>query len=169
LPITPTGVTLPDVDGVRRHALRQAIAQNGDRLATLEHRLAQLEKAAFTHEERLSALEQKPPPPLAGAELRKQRDEVILTARAEGHSLARIATLVGLSKSTISRIVNSNGGDPAPPRVRGRDNGSYRSTWSAARAAVAPGGSGRRVKLQGVTSTGEDVVVYGSVTTFTHG
>jgi hypothetical protein len=157
------GVMLPGVDGVQRHAFRTAIARNGDRLATLEDRLAQLERFAFHAEERLCALEQSPPPPLAGPELRKQRDDVILQARAQGHSLAAISNLVGLSKSTISRIVNGNGGDPAPPRVRGRGGGSYRSTWSPARAAVAPGGNGRTVKLEGVTTGGERIAVYGSI------
>jgi AraC-like DNA-binding protein len=162
------GVMLSDVDGVQRHALRTAIARNGDRLAALEHLVHELQRFAFQAEERLCVLEQKPPPPLAGPELRRQRDSVILEARAEGHSLAVIAREVGLSKSTVCRIIRA-AGDPAPERVRGRNGGSFRSTWPEARAAVAPDGNGRRVKLQGVTSAGEDVMVYGELVAFRHG
>jgi hypothetical protein len=149
----------------RTRLIREGVARASNRLDALEQRVALLDRLAFQLDEferRLVALEQRPPPPLAGPELRRQRDEVILRARAQGHSLAAIANEVGLSKSTVSRICSSNG-DPAPPRVRGRDNGSYRAHWSPARAAVAPGGNGRTVKIEGVTTGGERIAVYGSI------
>lgn len=152
-----------------RRALQAGLSHTATRLDRLEQRVALLDRLAFELEQfgqRLARLEQRPPPPFAGPELRRMRDEEILALRAEGRSLAAISQRIGLSKSAVSRAIHRNGNDPAPERVVGTGGGRYYARLTPAHPR-SRNGTGRPVRLEGIDRTsGDHVTVYGELSVF---
>jgi hypothetical protein len=110
-----------------RRLLYALLERTGGRLDAIERRLQGLEGVAFAYDEideRLARLEQRPPTPLGGRELQRQRAEQVLKVRAQGYSHPRTADAVGISKAGVRRILLRHG-DPAPGRVRGINDKSY--------------------------------------------
>jgi DNA-binding NarL/FixJ family response regulator len=76
--------------------------------------------------ERVEALEaQLPTPRFARRELERQRRAAVLSARAEGLSIAKIAAVLGLGTRTVAGIVD---GAPVPPKVTGIDGSRHPSS-----------------------------------------
>lgn len=112
-----------------RRLLRALLERTGARMDDIERRFDALERVVFeidALEARIARLEQRPPTPLGGRELQRQRVEAVLRVRAEGFSHQRIADATGVSKAGVRRIIEREG-DPAPERVRGVNGKSFAS------------------------------------------
>ena len=110
-----------------RRALHTLLEQVGARLDKFDRRLEAVERVAFEFDDfdvRLARLEERPARPLGGRELRRERTDAVLRARAEGHSLNAIERATGVSQATVRRTLVREG-DPAPPRVRRTGGGTY--------------------------------------------
>ena len=117
-----------------RRLLHALLERTGGRLDAIERRLQGLERVAFAYDEideRIARLEQRPPTPLGGRELQRQRVEAVLRVRAEGFSHQRIADATGVSKAGVRQILLREG-DPAPGRVRGINDKTYAAHPSSA-------------------------------------
>jgi hypothetical protein len=89
------GRTLRCVSAETRRVLHALLERVGARLDDFERRLQGLERVAFAYDEideRLARLEQRPPTPLGGRELQRQRVEAVLRVRAQGSRIRRSLT-----------------------------------------------------------------------------
>ena len=112
-----------------RRVLHALVARVGERLDDFERGCDALERGLFQIDDleaRVAPLEQRPPTPLGGRELQRQRVEAVLRVRAEGYSLNAIQRATGVPRATVRRMLVREG-DPAPAHVRGVDGRSFAS------------------------------------------
>jgi DNA invertase Pin-like site-specific DNA recombinase len=110
-----------------RRLLHALLERTGARIDDIERRFDALERVVFeidALEARIARLELRPPTPLGGRELQRQRVEAVLRVRAEGFSHQKVADATGVSKAGVRRIIEREG-DPAPERVRGVNGKSF--------------------------------------------
>ena len=121
-----------------RRLLRALLERTGARMDDLDRRFDALERVIFeidALEARIARLEQRPPTPLGGRELQRQRVEAVLRARRDGFSHRQIAGATGVSQAGVRRILLRYG-DPSPRPAGGqRQNGYGVSSNGAAREA----------------------------------
>jgi hypothetical protein len=125
----------------------------GRRFDALDRMMFEIDKL----EARIARLEQRPPTPLGGRELQRQRVEAVLRARRDGHSHRQIAGATGVSQAGVRRILQREG-DPSPRlpggqrperlrRVVERCGARASLSWDSCRplrASVRPSQSWRR-------------------------
>jgi hypothetical protein len=112
-----------------RRLLHALLERTGGRLEAIERRCDALERVLFEFDDleaRIAQLEQRPPRLLGGAELRRQRAEAVLAARAKGFSHREIARATQVSQAGVRRILQRLG-DPSP-----RPSGGQRTNGHAA-------------------------------------
>jgi hypothetical protein len=91
-----------------RRLLHALLERTGARLDEIDSRLQWVERVMFQLDDidaRLARLEERPPRPLGGRELQRQRVQAVLRVRAQGYSHARTAAAVGISKAGVRRIL----------------------------------------------------------------
>jgi hypothetical protein len=96
-----------------------------------DRRIEGLECVMFEYDDlaaRIARLEQRPPTPLGGRELQRQRAEAVLRARRDGHSHRQIAGATGVSQAGVRRILQREG-DPSPRLPGGQRQNGY-GAWS---------------------------------------
>jgi hypothetical protein len=175
LPPAAAGPRIQVVSAEQRRLLAAGLERTGGRLDQIEQRLAALDRLAGEidgFERRLARLEAWLGPKSFGAHaLRRQRTEAIAAARARGMSANAIAKAFALSPRNVQEVVARL---PDPDRIVGLDGRTYRpGPRRAASAASGNGaaprggvGDGRTVKIEGVTTGGEHIAVYGTLSTF---
>jgi DNA-directed RNA polymerase specialized sigma24 family protein len=110
-----------------RRLLHALLERVGARMDDLDRRFDALERVVFTLDDleaRVARLEQRPPTPLGGRELQRQRVEAVLRVRAEGFSHRQIARATGVSQAGVRRILLREG-DPSSRMSGGQRQNGY--------------------------------------------